>query len=260
MMKFGVQDREIPCIHAAALVKCFALTLWMALAGLAACKEKNLPMADPSHPRAAAAAARVRPALQRDLKAAGLAFGDPVFLRAFKEERQLELFVRKRQSGKFQLFRTYPIAAASGTLGPKLTEGDGQVPEGFYQVPPAAMKPDSRYHLAFNLGYPNAFDRSLGRTGSLIMIHGNRVSIGCLAMTDGKIEEIYTLCAAAHANGQAMFRVDVFPFRMTGERMAKATGSKWLAFWQNLQQGYDRFETTKLPPAVAVRDGRYQFQ
>jgi murein L,D-transpeptidase YafK len=260
MMKFGMQDREIPCIHAAALVKCFALTLWMALAGLAACKEKNLPMAYPAHPRAAAAAARVRPALQHDLTAAGLTFGDPVFLRAFKEELQLELFVHNRQSGKFQLFRTYPIAASSGALGPKLAEGDGQVPEGFYQVPPAAMKPDSRYHLAFNLGYPNAFDRALGRTGSLIMIHGNRVSIGCLAMTDEKIDEIFTLCAAAHANGQAMFRVHVFPFRMTAGRMAKAAGSKWLAFWTNLQQGYDRFEKSHVPPEVSVRDGRYQFQ
>jgi len=240
-------------------MKYFALTLGWALAGIAACKEKNPTMAEPTHPRAAAAAARVRPALQRDLTAAGLAFGDPVFLRAFKEERQLELFVRNRQSGKFHLFRTYPIAAASGELGPKLTEGDGQVPEGFYQVPPAAMKPDSRYHLAFNLGYPNAFDRALGRTGSLIMIHGNRVSIGCLAMTDEKIEEIYTLCAAAHANGQAMFRVHVFPFRMTAARMANAAGSKWQAFWKNLQQGYDRFEKSHVPPEVSVRDGLYQF-
>jgi murein L,D-transpeptidase YafK len=187
-------------------------------------------------------------------------FGAPVFLRAFKEERVLELFALHRATGTFKLFRSYPIAAASGTLGPKLAEGDGQVPEGFYAVPPSAMNPDSRYHLAINIGYPNAYDRSHRRTGSLIMIHGNRVSIGCLAMTDEKIEEIYTLCAAAHAGGQPFFRVHVFPFRMTGGRMGKAAGSEWEAFWENLKQGHDWFETHRVPPDATVRDGRYHFR
>jgi murein L,D-transpeptidase YafK len=121
------------------------------------------------------------------------------------------------------------------------------------------MKPDSRYHLAFNIGYPNAYDRHHGRTGSLIMVHGNRVSIGCLAMTDAKIEEIYTLCAAAHTGGQRFFRVHIFPFRMSEERMKRAAGSEWQAFWENLQQGYDVFEKTRIPPEVTVQDGRYAF-
>ncbi len=121
------------------------------------------------------------------------------------------------------------------------------------------MKPDSRYHLAFNLGYPNAFDRALGRTGSLIMIHGNRVSIGCLAMTDEKIEEIYTLCAAAHANGQAMFRVHVFPFRMTAGRMAKAAGSSGRLL-EKPPARIRPFEKSHVPPEVSVRDGLYQFR
>ncbi|HSP41711.1 MAG TPA: murein L,D-transpeptidase family protein [Luteolibacter sp.] len=210
-------------------------------------------------PREEAAAKRVRPALERGLKAAGLHFGDPVFLRAFKEERVLELFVKRRDTGKFALFRSYPIAAASGRLGPKLREGDGQVPEGFYYVPPSAMKPDSQFHLAFNIGFPNAYDRHHGHTGSFIMIHGNRVSIGCLAMTDAKIEEIYTLCAAAHANGQMFFRVHVFPFRMTDERMKRENGSEWIGFWRNLKQGYDWFETNARPPDVTVRNGSYHF-
>ena len=170
----------------------------MGLVSLAACQEKEKPAADsmsetkelPASQRAAKAAENVRPALERDLTAVSLKFGDPVFIRAFKEERQLELFVLNRTTHKFDLFRTYPIVAMSGTIGPKFAEGDSQVPEGFYHVPPAAMNPGSRFHLAFNIGYPNDFDRALGRTGSFIMIHGNRVSIGCLSMTDVKIEEI----------------------------------------------------------------------
>ena len=213
----------------------------------------------PGATRAAAAAANVRPALQRDLTALGLKFGDPVFLRAFKEEGQLELLVRNRATGKFDHFRTYPIAAASGTLGPKRVEGDGQVPEGFYSVPPAAMNPESQFHLSFNIGFPNDYDRAHQRTGTAIMIHGNQVSIGCLAMTDEKIEEIYTLCAAALGGGQPSFRVHIFPFRMTTERMHKATGNSNEAFWENLKQGYDLFEKDHLPPEVSGSAGIYQF-
>lgn len=214
----------------------------------------------PGEARAAAAAANVRPGLERDLTAVGLKFGDPVFIRAFKEEDRLELFVRNRATRKFELFRTYPIVAASGSLGPKLVEGDSQVPEGFYFVPPEAMKPDSQFHLSFNIGYPNEYDRAHQRTGTVIMIHGNHVSIGCLAMTDEKIEEIYTLCAAAHAGGQPSFRVHIFPFRMTEERMLKAVGDPNEAFWINLKEGYDLFERTHVPPNVSVKDGRYVFK
>lgn len=210
--------------------------------------------------RAAAAAKRVRSGLERDLATKGLHFGDPVFIRAFKMEEELELWVRHRKSGKFVLFRKYPIAAASGQPGPKLAEGDLQVPEGFYFVPPDGMKPDSTFHLAFNIGYPNAYDRHHQRSGSFIMIHGNRVSIGCLAMTDSKIEEIYTLCDAALTNGQKFFRVHLFPFRMTDDRLSEMRGKKWFPFWQNLKQGYDYFETKRFPPDVIVEDGVYTFK
>jgi murein L,D-transpeptidase YafK len=236
-----------------------ALTLGLALSGMARCETVPPDMTTSPHPRAAAAAARVQPALRRDLASAGMEFGAPVFLRAFKEERELELFVLQRGTATFKLFRVYPIVAASGTLGPKLAEGDGQVPEGFYAVPPAAMNPNSSYHLSFNIGYPNAYDRSHRRTGSLIMIHGNQVSIGCLAMTDGKIEEIYTLCAAAHAGGQKFFHVHIFPFRMTGGRMDKAAGSEWEPFWENLKEGHEWFEKHRFPPDATVRNGRYHF-
>jgi murein L,D-transpeptidase YafK len=214
----------------------------------------------PGPQRAASAEVRVRPALEAALEEQGLKFGAPVFVRAFKEEMVLEVFVRDLATKKFRLFRTYPISRSSGVLGPKLLEGDGQVPEGFYFVPPAAMKPDSQFHLAFNIGYPNAYDQFHRRTGNSIMVHGNAVSAGCLAMTDVKIEEIYTLCAAALRSGQAFFRVQIFPFRMTDERLAKAAGDRWEPFWRNLKQGYDFFETHGFPPDATVENGTYQFR
>lgn len=183
--------------------------------------------------------------------------GAPVFIRIFKEERELELWLKDGEI--FRLYETYPVAGMSGDLGPKLAEGDRQAPEGFYYVTPGQMNPDSAYHLAFNIGFPNSFDRSHGRTGSFIMVHGSNVSVGCFAMTDEKIEEIYTLCDAAHQAGQPFFRVHIFPFRMTAERMSEAEGHEWFSFWKNLQTGYDRFEAERVPPNVEVRNSTYIF-
>lgn len=186
--------------------------------------------------------------------------GSPVFIRAFKEERILELFQVNPATGKYELVRSYPIVAASGHLGPKLAEGDRQVPEGFYQVRATGLNPNSRYHLSFNIGFPNAFDRANHRTGSFIMIHGSNVSAGCLAMTDRKIEEIYALVKSAIRAGHAPVPVHIFPFRMTPGRMAKAAASTHLPFWQNLRSGYDLFENTSVPPTVTVRGKTYHFQ
>jgi murein L,D-transpeptidase YafK len=186
--------------------------------------------------------------------------GSPVFIRAFKEERELELFIGNKATGKFELFRTYPIAAASGQLGPKLAEGDRQVPEGFYFTGAGDMNPNSSFHLSFNINYPNAYDRAHDRTGTYIMVHGSNISIGCLAMTDEKIEEIYGLCQSALDKGQPFFRVHIFPFRMTPERMAAADGSPHLPFWENLKTGYDLFEKNKVPPNATVRDKAYVFE
>lgn len=236
-----------------------AILLMMGAAGFTFLMQAT-PRPEPTAPaRAQAAADRVRPSLEGDLAAEGLRFGDPVFIRIFKEERELELWVRETGKQSFRLFRSYPVAAMSGTLGPKLAEGDRQAPEGFYFVDSSRMNPDSRFHLSFNLGYPNAYDRAHGRTGSLIMVHGNRVSIGCFAMTDPKIEEIYTLCDAAHRNGQPFFRVHSFPFRMTAERTDLAAGHQWIGFWRNLKEGHDAFERTRIPPDASVRGKRYVF-
>lgn len=212
----------------------------------------------PSSSRSRAAITRVTPALTRDTAAQGLRFGAPIFIRVFKRSRELEVWIE--QADRFRLFRTYPICDYSGALGPKLREGDNQSPEGFYFVTPERLNPASRFHLSFNLGFPNRYDRAHGRTGSYLMVHGNCVSIGCYAMTDEKIEEIFALGDAAFRNGQRFFRVHVFPFRMTEGQMNAARGSQWYAYWRNLKEGFDFFERTHRPPDTIVRNGRYVFR
>lgn len=199
--------------------------------------------------------ARVTPRLEAEFAAQGLAFGAPVYLRIFKEEATLELWVKSGRT--YQLFRSYPICTFSGRLGPKLREGDRQSPEGFYQVGLGALNPRSSYHLSFNLGFPNSFDRAHGRTGSFLMVHGNCLSIGCYAMTDPLIEEIYLSVEAALKAGQATVPVHAFPFRMAAPRMAQASGSNWIDFWRQLAPAYQQFEATHVLPQTSVRDGRY---
>jgi murein L,D-transpeptidase YafK len=207
------------------------------------------------------AAERVMPLLAVALAEKGLEFGNPVFLRIYKEPLEFEVWMQPKPEDEFVLFKTYKICRSSGELGPKLKEGDGQAPEGFYFVGPRQMNPRSNYHLAFDLGFPNAYDRHHQRTGSHLMVHGNCVSIGCFAMTDEGIEEIYTLAETALRKGQRFFRVHVFPFRMSDERMDRETeaGAKWLDFWANLKEGYDYFEMVRRPPNVTVKDGKYWF-
>ena len=186
-----------------------------------------------------------------------LIWGSPLYIRIFKASSALEVWV---QSGSaFKLFKTYPICYFSGNPGPKLATGDWQSPEGFYFVKPQQLNPWSQYHLSFNLGYPNTYDSAHGRTGSALMIHGSCVSIGCYAMTDPLIEEIYTLMVAAFAGGQPFVRVHAFPFRMTVENMQEQKGHRWFGFWQELKTGYDYFENNRRPANVEVEDGVYVF-
>ena len=191
------------------------------------------------------------------LAARDFAMGQPVFMRIFKEEAELEVWMKN--GDQFALFKTYPICNYSGDLGPKLREGDRQSPEGFYFVGKSALNPNSSYHLSFNLGFPNAYDRAKDRTGSYLMVHGDCRSIGCYAMTDAGIEEIYGLGEAALDAGQPFFRVHAFPFRMTDARMARAIADRWYPFWRNLKQGYDAFEERFVPPDVTVNGGKYAF-
>lgn len=211
----------------------------------------------PTSKRAEAAIARVTPKLKIELEKRGLQLGSPIFIRIFKASSELEVWVQADQT--FKLFKTYGICNFSGAPGPKLKTGDQQSPEGFYRVAAHQLNPHSRFHLSFNLGYPNAYDRAHGRTGDALMVHGNCVSIGCYAMTDRYIEEIYTLADAALRVGQPAFEVHAFPFRMTANNLEQHQNSRWFSFWQNLQQGYQHFEEQHLPAKVAVKNKRYIF-
>jgi len=195
--------------------------------------------------------------LKSEFKVKGLPFGNPIFIRIFKEEKQLEVWVKK--DAHFYLFKKYPICFFSGDLGPKTKQGDQQSPEGFYFVKPNQLNPWSKFHLAFNIGYPNQYDRKNNYTGSAIMVHGNCVSIGCYAMTDPIIEEIYTIANSSFENHQAFFRVNIFPFRMTKARMNQEKNNDWHPFWVNLKEGYDWFEDKKTPPNVELIKNRYSF-
>ena len=200
-----------------------------------------------------------RAALDTALKAQGLARGDEAHVRIFKREKQLELWLRHAGSERFVPFRSYAICTYSGGLGPKLAEGDHQAPEGFYRVSVAQLNPKSRHHLAINLGFPNAFDREQGRTGSLLMVHGGCTSVGCYAMTDAQIDDIYAVVEAALEQGQPELDVSIFPFRLSEDALAAESGSDWAGFWRNLKQGSDLFERDGMPPEVATCEGQYRF-
>ena len=206
--------------------------------------------------RAVQAESRVRDDLSARLRAIGSDWGAPVFLRIYKQERELEIWARTG-GGVYALLDTWPICTYSGELGPKLREGDGQAPEGIYRVGGEQLNPQSSYHLSFDLGYPNAFDRAHDRTGSYLMVHGSCVSIGCYAMTDAGIEEIYSLVAAALAHGQRRVQVHALPFRFDAGWESEHAASPWLGFWRDLAAIDARFETDRVPPDVRVERKRY---
>ena len=189
----------------------------------------------------------------------GMELRSPILVRIFKEEAELEVWKQQKATGRYALLKDYEICAWSGVLGPKKKEGDRQAPEGFYTIRPAQMNPDSNYYLAFNMGYPNDYDRAHGRTGAELMVHGACSSRGCYSMTDENIQEIYTLGRLAFQGGQRDFQVQAFPFRMTPENMARHRKDPNMPFWRMLKEGYDHFEVVGQPPKVDVCGQRYVF-
>src|SRR5690606_20443062 len=193
-----------------------------------------------------------------EMRAKGMKKNAPIMARIFKEENVVEIW-KQKTNGRYDIIATYPICKWSGKLGPKYTEGDRQAPEGFYTVRPSQMNPRSGYHLAFNIGYPNAYDRANGRTGTNLMVHGACSSSGCYSMTDQQIEEIYAFGRDAFQGGQREFQIQAFPFRMTAANMARYRNDPNYEFWKMLKVGYDNFEITKVPPKVNVCEKRYVF-
>ena len=203
----------------------------------------------------------------------GFKRGAEVYVRIFKREGALELWMKKGE--RFALYKTYPICKWSGHLGPKQAYADYQSPEGFYEVSAKQLNPHSHYHLAFDVGYPNAYDRRHGFSGDKIMVHGDCQSVGCFAMTNAGIDEIYGLVASALASGQKEVPVHIFPFRMTEAAIVRESGAgggsilafldsggpkqDWSPFWRNLKEGYDQFERTRVPPTAYACGDRYEF-
>ncbi len=196
--------------------------------------------------------------LDQRLKEQGVNLSEPILIRIFKTESELEIW--KQKSGAYVLFATYPICHWSGSTGPKLRSGDKQAPEGFYSLTRAQIRHVGRWPKSLDIGFPNIFDQSQARTGSSILVHGGCSSVGCFAMTNPVMDEIHLLASAAMDNGQDQIPVHVFPFRMTDASMKAQASSPWTAFWVNLKQGYDAFDKSKKPPRVSVCDGRYKFE
>jgi len=192
------------------------------------------------------------------MQSKGMQQSDPILIRAYKKEAEMEVW-KRGGDGRYALLKTYPICRWSGQLGPKVREGDRQTPEGFYTITPGLMNPNSSYYLSFDTGFPNAFDRANGRSGRYLMVHGTCSSAGCFAMTDASIAEIYAIAREAFAGGQRSFQFQSYPFRMTARNMAKFRNDPNAPFWQNLKEGSDYFEALKEEPKVGVCGTRYVF-
>jgi murein L,D-transpeptidase YafK len=194
----------------------------------------------------------------KTMETKGMTAASPIMLRIFKQENVVEVW-KATSTGRYDLLKEYEICKWSGKLGPKFAEGDRQAPEGFYTINPWQMNPNSDYYLAFNLGFPNSFDRAHGRTGTHLMVHGACSSAGCYSMTDERIAEIFALARDSFRGGQKSFQVQAYPFRMTAANMAEHQNDPHFDFWKMLKEGYDHFEITRAPPKVDVCDKRYVF-
>jgi len=185
--------------------------------------------------------------------------GSAMMIRIFKQTSEFEVW-KQTKAGPFKLYKTYAICAWSGTLGPKVKEGDRQAPEGFYNITPAQLNPNSNYYLSFNTGFPNKFDRAWGRTGANLMVHGDCSSSGCYSMTDESVAEIYALARESFNAGNTVIQMQIFPFRMTPQNLALVADNPNLPFWMDIKEGYDRFELSKTPPNWDVCDKKYVFE
>lgn len=200
----------------------------------------------------------IPPKLLAEMRKNAMSPKDPVLVRIFKQESELELWKRDK-TGRFALLKTYPMCRWSGKLGPKTAQGDRQAPEGFYSVSAGRLNPASKYFLSFDLGYPNRLEKAKGYTGSALMVHGACSSSGCYAISDENVAELYAVVRDALRGGQQSFQVQAYPFRMTPENLATYRDDPNFKFWMNLKDGYDRFEAQYQPPEFTYCEGRYRF-
>ena len=188
-----------------------------------------------------------------------------VYLRSFKYDSHLEVWVKSDRKEKYQLFKTYKVCALAGSLGPKRMQGDYQVPEGFYYI--NEFNPRSTYHLSLGLNYPNSSDRILGdslQPGGDIYIHGKCVTTGCIPIMDQQIEELYILSAHAKTQGQDFIPVHIFPIDFKNVR-SNGYLTRYLkdfpeytSMVNELKQAYNYFDKTKKLPVIMVsRTGDY---
>lgn len=199
--------------------------------------------------------------LKKNLVTEGYNDNYELCINAYKSEEKLEVWLKKPSEAKFRLFKIYDFCEHSGTLGPKVMEGDLQTPEGFYQI--NIFNPESSYHLSLGIDYPNNVD--LTRTGPAnkpggdIYIHGNCVTVGCIPLTDEKIKEVYLLAIFAKNGGQNTMPVNIFPFKMDEPNMKNYSQKfpQHVAFWQTLKQGYLAFEQNKFLPKINPIKGKY---
>ena len=228
-----------------------------------ACQSHMSPDSKMPEERVAAAELELQDQLQANLQSRNLTAGDSVFMRAFKEEKLLEVWMKAADSDTFKFYRDFEICAASGKPGRKLKQGDYQVPEGFYHID--RFNPWSNFHLSLGINYPNDADRFFAdkeSPGGDIFIHGSCLSIGCLAMTDDYIKEIYLLCDWARKAGQKKIEVHIFPFKMSEEKIDKRSfHPEQKNHWNNLLKGYNYFEENHILPDIIVDNtGRYDFK
>lgn len=215
--------------------------------------------------KAAAGLSKIEDTLRKQFEAKKLAWPpEDIYIRSFKYDRLLEVWV-KEKNDPYKLFKTYKVCMQSGTIGPKRMEGDYQMPEGFYYI--NEFKPNTNYHLALGLNYPNASDKLLSdprRPGNDIYIHGGCVSVGCIAISDGPIEELYVLTSNAKDNGQDFIPVHVFPVKYNVKKSFQylaettKTNQPLQQFAVTLKSAFDYFEEKKQLPLIMInKKGEY---
>ena len=234
----------------------FVAAAAIASAGLAGCEETatgGLGMAG-----SVRASHALNPDMLALMEKTGVGQNSPVLIRTYKKEAEFEIW-KMKADGRYVHFKTFPMCRWSGQLGPKLREGDRQVPEGFYRITPGQMNPTSQYYLSFNVGYPNAYDRAHGASGGSIFVHGACSSAGCFSMTDAQIDQIYAVAREAFSGGQQVIQMQSYPFHMSAENLARYRNDPNIAFWRNLKEGADNFEVSKQDVNVGVCGRHYVF-